>query len=61
MYIIYMNTFLYCIPWACTTVLLNYDKFGDLGPSTALLYVMKSLKFYGWASFFLFSCAFKPL
>lgn len=27
---------------------------GDLGLSTALLYVMKSLKIYGWA--FVFSC-----
>lgn len=28
MYIIYMNTFLYCIPLACTTVLLTYDRLG---------------------------------
>lgn len=33
----------------------NLRQTGDVGPLTALLYALKSLKFYGWALFFLCS------
>lgn len=56
----YMNTFLYCIPWACcTTVLLNYDR-----PevwSVNCFIVCYEVTEVLWMGFFFFSCAFKPL